>query len=104
MPLPVDSCMTKGGDGEGNSRWLAQGVGGTQPKQIGVSQEDSTQAHGGQPHGQQQQDPRLEAVEAALLLLLLVDGVHALLEVRARNLGVAALLALLLDLVQAPAV
>lgn len=45
----------------------------------------------------------LEAVETALLLLL-GDGVHALLEARVRNLGVAPLAPLLLHLLQAPPV
>ena len=42
---------------------------------------------------------RLEAVEAAVLLLLAAaDGLHAFLEVRVRSLGRLALLPLLLDL------
>jgi hypothetical protein len=53
--------------------------------------------------GKAAEEGRLEAVQASLLLFL-ADGVHALLEVCAGDLCIAALLALFLDLHHAPTV
>jgi len=48
--------------------------------------------------------PPLEAVQASLLLLALVDGIHTLLELATGSLGSLSLLALLLHSLETPSV